>query len=183
MPECVDEIDHSTLRAYCRDDVFLFASLLGVPQVAAGNDARRTVNGCVGVERGHDGRPERMPRPRGLNIAIVVMEILSFLPWVDHDGVECAEQVARIQEIVVQLQNPRDYGEFVKDTRFIEQRIDAIGVVSFEIVSSGHGVRTTEAVDFITRFSCFGGSEAPGQDYIAMFKNVLDVGAEGGAGW
>ena len=95
---------------------------------------------------------------------------------------EGAEEVAGVEEVVVQFQDAGDDGELVEDARLVEQRVDAVRVLAFEVVASGHGVGTAEAVDFIARFSRFGSGEAVGQDYIAVFEDVLDVGAERGVG-
>jgi hypothetical protein len=167
VPERADEIHHSALGADCWNCVLRSTLSLRVPEVAARNNARRTVSRRVRVKRGHYRSTEWPARTRGLDIAVVVVEVLGFLAGVDDNSVECADQVARVEKIVVQFQDARDGGEFVKDAGLVEERVDAVGVVAFEVVSASHGVWAAETVDFIACFGRFGGSEAVWKDNTA----------------
>ena len=183
MPEGGDEVHNASFGTDGWHCLLGFAAAIRSPQVAAWDDARRAIRVGVGVERDHYRGTEWRAWSGGLDVSVIVVEVLGFLAGVDDDGVECGEEIAGVEEIVVQGEDSREDGEFVEDAGFVEERVDAVCVVAFEVVSAGHGIWAGETVDFIARFGGLGGGELAGEDDVAVFEDVLDVGVEGGVVW
>src|SRR5215471_1194926 len=109
---------------------------LVVPEMAARNDLGRAVQlGCV-VDRPESADAKRQPWPWDLRAAVVEMPRLHCLAGLQVDREQRRQQAALAQLRLDECQYKRMHHETCKHRRFCQQRVDAIGLHAFKIVTA-----------------------------------------------
>lgn len=86
-----------------------------------------------------------------------------------------AQQIPRLEEVVVQRQHSWYDRELVEDSRLVQQRVYTVGVETFESIPPAPRTITQESCDFIPGLCRLLFREAIGNYDIAVSENSLNV--------
>lgn len=118
-------------------------------------------------------------RPGYSNLAVIMVQGLWVLAWLDADAVHDAEELPRIHEVVVQRNDAGMRGKLVEDPGLVEQGVDAVRLVALEGVPAASGRRAGaggggQAPKLLERLVDLRVCECVFDDHITLGYNLVD---------
>ena len=144
------------------------------PSMAAGDDLRAPVLRREIVDGDDRGVAVRRPWPRHGVEAVVMVDGLRCLAWMDADRLARGEQVARPQDAVEEREHAHVLGNLLEHAAAPDEGIDALGAQALEGIAAG--VRVQVGRQPLAHAPQRGGGEEFADQRVALPIEFLETG-------